>query len=211
MKRLLLVVGLVALAVIPLWGTGQKESRQVLMVVRDFSADMEFMLDKEVATMTSMLQAAGYHVVVASDSGKDIHRTRASLKVDMRLSGVRIGRYAGVIVPCLAAGDALPEIGIPDSAVTLLKEAFEAGVPIAAQNSGVQILGKAGIMKAKQYAIEASSAYLVPEGIFKGYGVVQDGAIITSGTCPYLAQETGRPDGTQELTRRLIETMDKRQ
>ena len=37
-----------------------------------------------------------------------------------------------------------------------------------------------------------------PEGIYGGTGVVQDGQVITSGTCPYQARLTGRPDGTRE-------------
>lgn len=211
MKRFALVLGIIALVVIPLWGSGQTESRQVLMVVRDFSADMPYMLEKEVATMTSMLQNAGYRVIVASDSGKAIRSGGASLKVNMPLKRVRIIRYAGVIIPCMAAGDAPLAIRLPESAISLVKKAFEAGVPIAAQNSGVEILGKAGIMKGKQFAADASYYALVPGGIYKGYGVVQDGNIITSGTCSYLARETGRPDGTRELTQKLINIMPKRE
>lgn len=207
MKRLLLLVGLVALAVVPVWASGQKGSKQVLMIVRDFLADMPYMLDKEVGTMTSMLREAGYYVVVASDSGKAINGGPVSLKVEEHLSGVRIKRYAGVIIPCMAAGDAQPAMRVPDSAVTLVKQAFDAGLPIAAQNSAVEILGRAGIMKGKQYAVDAAFFTFVPGGIYKGYGVVQDGKIISSGTCPYLARETARKDGTRELTQRLIDTM----
>lgn len=45
------------------------------------------------------------------------------------------------------------------------------------------------------------------EGIYGGTGVVRDGGIITSGTCPYQARMTGRPDGTAELTQKLIEAV----
>ena len=37
-------------------------------------------------------------------------------------------------------------------------------------------------------------------GIYSGRGVVQDGNIMTSGTCPMMAKMTGYKDGTAELT-----------
>ena len=36
--------------------------------------------------------------------------------------------------------------------------------------------------------------------IFCGNGVIQDGNIITSGTCPWMAKLTGHKDGTAKLT-----------
>jgi hypothetical protein len=48
---------------------------------------------------------------------------------------------------------------------------------------------------------------LIPEGIYDGTGVVQDGQVITSGTCPHQARPTGSPDGTAELTKKLIEAI----
>lgn len=44
-------------------------------------------------------------------------------------------------------------------------------------------------------------------GIYKGTGVVQDGNIITPGTRPYIARDTGRTDGTPELTKKLIDAL----
>ena len=40
-------------------------------------------------------------------------------------------------------------------------------------------------------------------GIQSGDGIVQDGRVITSGVCPYMAKQ-GRPDGTTKLTRALL-------
>jgi hypothetical protein len=37
-------------------------------------------------------------------------------------------------------------------------------------------------------------------GINSGRGFVQDGNIMTSGTCPMMARMTGHKDGTAELT-----------
>jgi hypothetical protein len=43
--------------------------------------------------------------------------------------------------------------------------------------------------------------------VYSGDGVVQDGNIITSEICPYMAVAIGKPDGTTELTRKLIDAL----
>ena len=53
---------------------------------------------------------------------------------------------------------------------------------------------------AKLLGIESESNYM-------GYGVVQDGNIITSGRCPLSAKDSGQPDGTPELTRLFIKAI----
>ena len=50
------------------------------------------------------------------------------------------------------------------------------------------------------------------QGSSKGSGgtgsiISQDGLVITAGICAYEAKITGRPDGTAELTRKLIEAV----
>ena len=65
-------------------------------------------------------------------------------------------------------------------------------------------LARAGLLDGKRYAYGYAT---IEEGIYSGTGVVQDGLVITSGTCPYQARLTGRPDGTAELTQKLIETV----
>ena len=44
-------------------------------------------------------------------------------------------------------------------------------------------------------------------GIYSGTGVIQDGNIITSGVCPYMARMNEVPDGTQELSQTLIKVI----
>jgi hypothetical protein len=68
----------------------------------------------------------------------------------------------------------------------------------------VVVLKRAGLLKNKRYAFEQQ---VFPEGEYAGTGVVQDGNLITSGTCPFMARETGRPDGTAALTRFFIEAI----
>ena len=47
----------------------------------------------------------------------------------------------------------------------------------------------------------------VNDGTYSGIGVVQDGNLVTSGTCPLMAMQLGKPSGTQELTQKLVAMM----
>ena len=89
-------------------------------------------------------------------------------------------------------------------AIEMVKEAAAQGKPVAAQYGSVFTLARAGLLDGKRYAYGYAT---IEEGIYSGTGVVQDGLVITSGTCPYQARLTGRPDGTAELTQKLIETV----
>ena len=91
-----------------------------------------------------------------------------------------------------------------DEAVEMLKQAVAQGKPVAAQHGSVFTLARAGLLNGKRYAYELP---LIKEGIYSGTGVVQDGLVITAGICAYEAKITGRPDGTAELTRQLIEAV----
>ena len=85
----------------------------------------------------------------------------------------------------MAAGIKTDSAHMPIEAVEIAKQAVTQGKPVAAQDSAVLILARADVLDGKQFAIGADKQNLVLKGIFKGYGVVQDGNIITSGSCPY--------------------------
>jgi putative intracellular protease/amidase len=91
-----------------------------------------------------------------------------------------------------------------------VKKVVNAHKPIAAQLGAVLILAKAGILDGKKFAWADETdenASMFPEfkkSIYSGRGVVQDGLIITSGTCPWMAKGKGYQDGTQELTQNLV-------
>jgi putative intracellular protease/amidase len=89
-----------------------------------------------------------------------------------------------------------------------VKEAAAQGLPIAAQTSGVLILGDAGVLDGRQYALYSDFVPLVTGGTPKGDGVIQDGNIITSGICPFMGKQLARPDGTAELTQKMITALE---
>jgi hypothetical protein len=93
----------------------------------------------------------------------------------------------------------------PDArSVDIVRQAWRLGIPIGAQNSGVFTLGQAGVLKGKRFAVQAENASSFPGATFAGVGVVVDGNVVTSGTCPYRAQERNKPDGTAELTQKFL-------
>jgi putative intracellular protease/amidase len=174
---------------------------KVLVFVRDGSYHTEYMLTHEVGVMLSMLDEAGLQAVVATEFKDSYDGSDPPLKSDILLQDVNIADYEGFLLPCMAAG--LPG-SIEDAAIEMVAEAAAQGKPVAAQYGSVFTLARAGLLDGKHYAYESDG---FPEGIHDGTGVVQDGNIITSGTCSYEALLTSRPDGTPELTQKLIEAI----
>lgn len=174
-----------------------KRDKVLLFIRHGRSVDLEFMLQQEVDVMTSMLENAGFKVVVVTDSGEPIKYYSYSsgkselFKPDLKLADVRINDYVGIIMPCMAKG----EFVTPDpEEISLVTEAVAQGLPIAAQHGAVYIVVKAGSLVGKEYA-------------FKFGGVIQDGTIITSSYCPNAARFYGADDGTPEFTKRFIGTL----
>ena len=151
--------------------------------------------------MVSLLEKAGLKVVVATVTGQPLVGSTTTLKPDLKLADVKVEDYAGFIVPCMGS----PASNLGPDAVEIVKKAAALGKPIAAQLRGIGVLYQAGVLNGKQFAMLAGFENHIPEGIYKGEGVVQDGNIITSGICP---GEAGRkPDGTSELTKKLIDAL----
>ena len=193
---------------------------KVLMIPREgYSADIELMLNEEVRLMTRMLRRAGFVVKTATASGMTIVAPTRDLKPDMRLADVKMQEYAGFIMPCMAVGG-IPGPPVAPEAVSIVKHAMEKGKPVAAQYGSTIILAQAGVLKGKKYAFFSDPLKPTPwrkitdprfvEAIYSGREVVQDGNIITSGTCPFLEKLSGLPDGTAKLTQAFIDELKKK-
>ncbi len=194
------IIALVATGLILCSASAVCASPKVLMIVKDGSEAMDLMLTKEIGVMMSLLREAGYEPVVATESGRLLKGSSSSLQPDMKLRDVLVVDYVGVMVPCMAYGIGN---GIAPEGVSLVKEASDRGMPIAAQQGGVAFLAKAGILKGKHFAISRGYEFIAPDGIYEGNGVTIDGTIITAGVCPYQATST-TPTTTEELTRQFV-------
>lgn len=177
---------------------------KVLLILQEQSVDMELFLKEEVGVMVDMLEKAGFDVELASASGKPIVGGATTLTPDLKLADVNVADYVALMAPCMGIDLDLPRN--PD-AIRIVKEAAVLGKPIAAQFGGILTLSDAGILDGKQFAMLNEVADYVPKGIHKGEGVVEDGNIITSAICPYMAEMGEGKDQTQELTQKLIDTI----
>jgi putative intracellular protease/amidase len=179
-----------------------KDAPKVLLYIQDGSMELEYMLIHEVGKMKQVLKQAGFEVTTATMSGEVLKTDSVTVKPDLKLSEVNIDNYSGFIIPCMAVADTI----VTTEEINFVKKVVNEGKPLAAQLGGVLILAKAGILNGIKYALieDASMSPIFKRGIYSGRGVIQDGNIITSGTCPWMAKENGYKDGTAELTQTLI-------
>ena len=209
-----IVVGMaVCISLMPSKAISEGRPKVLLIPREGYSADLEYMLWKEVWPMRFMLMRAGFKVEVATASGFRIISPGRDLEPDLRLDEVKVADYVGFIMPCMAVGG-IPGPPVAPEAVAIVKQAVAEGKPVAAQFGSVVILAQAGILKGKKYAFFSDPLKPTPrrkftdsrfaDAIYSGRGVVQDGNIITSGTCPFLAKVFGAPDGTSKLTQTFI-------
>jgi putative intracellular protease/amidase len=186
-----------------------KEKPRVLLYMEDNSEELGYMISHEVGKMKELLNKSGIEVTTATITGEILNADSISLKPDMKLSDVKISDYAGFIMPCMATAD----LNVTPEEIDFVKKVVADGKPIAAQLGAVFILAKAGLLDGKKFAWmdeKDGNVSMFPEfstGIYSGRGVVQDGMIITSGTCPRMAKMTKHKDGTDELTQKLIDVI----
>ncbi len=194
-------------------------SSQILMIPREGkSLALDLMLDKEVGVMTSMLEKAGFKVVVATVKGEPIKGSAITLTPNLKLADVKVADYVGFIMPCMGCG-AFPGPPVAPEAMAIVKQAVNDGKPVAAAFGSVIILAQSGVLAGKRYAFPADALNPPPQvnkdirftgAIYADDSVVQDGNIITSGYCPFLAKNYGGEDRTTELTQTLIAALAKK-
>jgi len=186
----------------------EHKPKVLLFIRKGFSHDIELMLTQEVGVMTSMLEEAGFEVIVATASGESIEAPTTKLMPDLELADVKVNDYAGIIMPCMAKGDMFFGWHASPEEISLVKEAVAQGKPVAAQRGAIVILAEAGALVGKKYTYDRDlqSFDSFVGAIYSGDGVIRDGNIATSTNCPYMARY-GYDDGTSELTKIFIETI----
>jgi putative intracellular protease/amidase len=204
MKQLILLFFLLNILI-----PDKKEPSKVLLYIEDNSFQLQYMLVHEVGRMSELLKQSGFEVKTASLTGEIFKTDSLTLKPDFKLSVVNVKDYAGFIMPCMATGDTT----VTAEEINFAKKIVKEGKPIAAQLGAVLILAKAGVLNGKKFAWadeQDENINMFPAfrgGIYSGRGVVRDGLIITSGTCPMMAKMRGHKDGTDELTLTLIDAI----
>ena len=196
---------ILALVVALLFIGCESSQKKVLLILRESvgSTDKQSMGTTKAVEMKSMIEQAGFEVVIASASGRTFSRVEETLESDLTLDKVKIADYVGFIIPCMSLGTPT----VKPEEVAMAKKLVTETKPVAAQRKGVIILAQAGALKGKRYSY-ASKPTFIPgfeEAIYGGEGVVQDGNIITSSYCP----AHGSLDQTMELTQAFIAELQK--
>jgi len=186
---------------------GCESGQKVLLILRETkgSYDQQFMGNNEAVVMKSMLEEAGFKVVIASASGRTFLRGDITLESDLKLAEVKIADYVGFIIPCMSLGRGRTTRGARDpkpEEVAIAKQVVAKGKPVAAQRQGVAVLAQAGVLVGRKYSFSSGVSFdpRFAEAIYGGEGVVQDGNIITSAYCPFYDSL----DQTAELTQAFI-------
>ena len=219
MKRILIILAILVSGIVCGTLAMGQNIPQVLMIPREGkSLDLDLMLSKEVGVMTSLLEKAGFKVVVATVKGEPIKGSAITLTPNLKLADVKVADYIGFIMPCMGSG-AFPGPPVAPEAMAIVKQAVNDGKPVAAAFGSVYVLAQAGVLAGKRYAFPADALNPPPPSapdtrfngaLYAGDAVAQDGNIITSGYCPLLAKSYGGEDRTTELTQTLIATLVKR-
>ena len=183
---------------------------KVLLFITDGSRDLELMLTEEVMLMKEMLEQVNLEVVITTISCEPIAAGSVRIDPDLRFGDVNIADYSGFIFPCMAPPvESISNLN-PD-VVSFIKRISGEGKPLAAQTFSVVLLADAGLLVNKKFAFTFEpDLEMLPGfsgGIYSGEGVVQDGNIITSGTCPWKTKAFGKPHGTKKLTQLLIQAI----
>ena len=80
-----------------------------------------------------------------------------------------------------------------------------------ASRGSVAILGKAGALEGKKYSyaqdVDVNERPEFKGGTYEGTGYSRDGNITTVGICPLASRSLKKPDGTEDLTRGFIESL----
>jgi putative intracellular protease/amidase len=206
MKRIMIILMISLSILMSSRLTKAADTPKVLLILPNVADPnyLDTVLNKEVSVMKSMLENAGFKVVAATTDGLPIKSSTVSFTPDLKLSDVKVDDYVGVIIACMGSGERTP---VFPEAISIVKQAFTQGKPVAASHSSVNVLAEAEVLAGKRYAFRIDGQFRNPKytgAIYSGSGVVQDGNIITCGICPVVSQSEGLPECNTELTQALI-------
>jgi len=175
------------------------------MFVTEGSRDLDLMLEQEVGVMRRMLEEAGYRVDIATTGDAPLVGEQFALEPTVALADVEVGRYAGVVLPCMAPA---PGTATPAAVDEIVRKALAAGKPVAASRGSVATLARAGGLAGRDFAyaspVDPARRPEFAGGRYQGTGTVRAGQVSTTGICPLAARETGAADGTASLMENFI-------
>lgn len=170
-------------------GFGEVPPRvRAALVIRGRELCHPRLAEQEILTIARLLAEFGIEATIATEGKRPIRSRATILRADARLEDVVESEYAGLFLPCAGYGGRSARQEDSQELIDLIRRFNARKKAIAAQNSGVLALARAGILEGARFAIEDRFAHLAPRGCHQGAGVVRDGNIITSGACPLHAK-----------------------
>jgi protease I len=150
--------------------------KRVAMLVED-----EFE-DHELAGPADMLRAAGVEVVIVGPTvGADYRgrRGHVTVKCELAAGSARIGQFDAIVIP---GGYAPDRMRMRHAMVDLVRDAVDAGKPVAAFGHGPQLLISANALRGRTVTCWPSIAIDVKNagGRYVDRPVVEDGHLITA-------------------------------
>jgi putative intracellular protease/amidase len=173
-------------------GWGQQGPKRVLIVPREGSIAPDLMIKREVLVIKQILTQAGYDVEVATVSGKPIRGKDQILEANAKVGDVDLSRYSGLVLACMAAGS-IGEWHASQDEKSLATDAAQRGMLVGAQASALITLAEAGLLDGKHYCYYKNPGHTegFVNGQYSGLGVIRDGILITSSSCPYVPVQYG--------------------
>jgi protease I len=138
--------------------------------------------DRELVGPLNALQAAGAHVtVIGPNAGADYRGKRgdAVVKAELAAGAAKVADFDAIIIP---GGHAPEKMRMRHAMVDLVRDAMDAGKPVAAICHGPQLLISANALRGRTLTCWPAIAIDVKNagGLYVDKPVVEDGNLITS-------------------------------
>ena len=177
----------------------RREAPRVVIVVRGRELCQPRLAEQEILAIARLLAEAGIEAAIATEGKRPLRSRVSILRADLRLEDLSETAYAGLIIPCAGGGGRRIPQGDSPELIDLIRRFNARKKAIAAQNSGVLRPREGGNPRWRKVRHRGSVRAARPLGIHQGAGVIRDGNIITSGSCPLHAAPAGKPDSTAAM------------
>lgn len=177
----------------------------VLVMVRVGPGSMPLALARELMVIVKIISSMSLLPVLASGRGRKYPGEAGLLRESLPIADLMPSDYQGILIPHMPIETASIQDRDPSTIIDFVRKFHSLGRTIAAQNSGVLLLARAGILDGRKFAAEKRYAYLAPRGIYMGEGVMLDGNILTASIARHSNSPRGKLDCTKELIQKFLE------
>lgn len=177
----------------------------VAVMVRTSLGMLPPLLARELQLLIKMILSKNLMPVITSEKARKFSCSPGTIVESFPISDLSPINFRGIIIPHMPIEETAIEERDPFDMIDFVREFHALGRAIAAQNSGVLLLARAGILDGREYAAEQRYACLIPRGIFRGECVVTDHNIITAASSRRYSVSAGIQNRTLEMLEKFWE------